>query len=216
MAVELGDFVRVVNKDSISIRLTWAGRRYEADPGQEVMAPFEAVMKDLGDPRATEAVRSVSSDNGTVQFISDRLTEKRRLELLYHVVPPPKVEVFTMSGDRIWTVAEDPDGEHVTPTVITVSQSSSDKQRIQRLESQVNYLLDELRKTTAGGFHDPELAHEANEAAIEAIHKIEREHGLDESPLEAPLDETGDLIPTDNPKINFRTLSQPVADYEDE
>lgn len=80
---ELGETLRVVSKDTATLRFQWNSRVHILPPGGEVYMPFDAVKLYCGDPRATSLVRTLRDSIGIVSFLPDRETEVRRLRLLY-------------------------------------------------------------------------------------------------------------------------------------
>lgn len=80
---EIGETLRVVNVDVRTIRLAWNSRQYVIQPGMSDFMPFDGVKVYVGDPRATNVVRTNRDTIGIVSFLPDRATEVRRLRLLY-------------------------------------------------------------------------------------------------------------------------------------
>jgi hypothetical protein len=80
---ELGETLKVVNVGAQTLRFAWNSRQYVIPPGGADFMPFDAVKVYVGDPRATNNVRTSRDSLGIVSFLPDRATEVRRLRLLY-------------------------------------------------------------------------------------------------------------------------------------
>ena len=113
MALELA---RVLNKHSKPFKAKYDNQTYLIKPNSETIVPLDAVCLWMGNPS------SVDYDEKR----RDRSDEYRRLRAKYGVYEHddrmeenlPRLEAYTLDGERIWTVLEDPEGEHagsVTP-----------------------------------------------------------------------------------------------------
>lgn len=82
--VELSETLKVINRGSRGLRLSWNSRKYDINPmGGVCYMPFECVKLYFGDPRCTNNMRTIKDSIGIVSFLPDRATEVRRLRLLY-------------------------------------------------------------------------------------------------------------------------------------
>lgn len=148
MSFASGDFVKVLNRGDKAVRLAWDNRPYDAAPEKETIVPVEAAIHALGDPRSGPLMRS-SSSNGRVEWVPDRQTEIRRLKAWYsnqdgdesQVFNAPTIEVYTLDGERLTTVLEDPLGETVTASNQTLSEREELRDIIQRQQDQIDLLM---------------------------------------------------------------------------
>jgi len=154
--------------------LQWNSRTWTVPVGGETHGiPFEVIKKDFGDPRSTDRVVAVrETPNSMPEFIPDRMTEVRRLQQLYQntvirfreYVPgdrsfleegitdrAPKVEVYTLAGDRIYTVLDDPYGDRVVAAVPTRSdrdalaaQLAAQSELMAKMQAEVEELRNQL------------------------------------------------------------------------
>jgi len=156
--------------------LQWNSRTWTVPVGGETHGvPFEAIKKDFGDPRSTDRVVAVRDNpNAPPEFIPDRLTEVRRLQQLYQntvirfreYVPgdrsfleegitdrAPKVEIYTLAGDRIYTVLDDPYGDRVIAAVPTRSDRNALADQLTKqseMMARMQKEMEELRNQLAG------------------------------------------------------------------
>ena len=150
--VDLGDMVRVVNLEQYDLFWSWDSRRTIIKSGDSAFVLFDCAKVYVGDPRSGERVRSMKNEQGLVQFIPDRATETRRLKILYNdnrmadeavINGYPDVEVYTMTGERITTVLDDPVGRTVIPVETTKYDSDALMARIDRQDRLIAKLLGE-------------------------------------------------------------------------
>ena len=148
---------------------TWNSVKYVVEPGDQLHVPFELVKKDFGDPRSVEDVKTVKDHPGALpQFLPDRHSEARRLYQTWlpsefgtrqigfkEFIPGdrtvfatgisdriPRVEVYDLVGNRIWTVADDPYGDKaVGPTPI-----ASDREALEHLTRHQNEVISAQRE----------------------------------------------------------------------
>jgi hypothetical protein len=170
--VAVGDLLLVKNVDTRDWIFRWANHPYSLPQGHQIHLPFEAVKLYLGDPRSTVHVQHTSDGLGRDEFIPDRASEIRRLYQLYpptdmtfrdmsldtpdsipeHITDrTPLVEVYTLEGDRVYTVVDDPTGERViaAPTVSRFDEKAA-AATIARLQDQVNLLMDRFGVAPTG------------------------------------------------------------------
>lgn len=174
------DILRVVNLDDFAHTVKWNSRRYVLQPGKDTFIPGAAVFTWFGDPRATATYQSLVDEEGVPQFIADRKSEIRRLRIKYGAgiagdeysfdgVATPNVEVWTADGERVWTVLDDPDGDHVSPSPATAADENSmrallaaQQRQIELLREQMD-LRDDAAKAAAS---EAELPQDGAEAAF--------------------------------------------------
>lgn len=164
--VNVGDIVKVVNNGPKKLRLSWDSRHYDLDPGGGTeWMPFECCKVYFGDPRAIAVMQTLRDQRGQVAWLPDRATEVRRLRLLWfpmmfgeystdnfidEEVEPwdrsrmPNVEVYTVKGDRLPTVFDDPQGNTVIPAKVTESQNAQLLDLVQRQGQMIEALMGRL------------------------------------------------------------------------
>jgi hypothetical protein len=161
--ITLGDQVRVRNLGVEPIDLQWNLRKYTIEPGSDGYIPFDLAKMAFGDPRSSDIVQAVTDEFNGTMFISDRPTEVRRLQQLYPDSHPkfreyipgdrsylrdgisdrcPQVEVYTLAGDRIYTVIDDPMGDRIIAAAPT--RRDQDFQATQ-LQAQSEQLIKQAR-----------------------------------------------------------------------
>jgi hypothetical protein len=141
--------LRVRNIDSSPITIGWGNVYITIEPGEQKLASLDHVINYFGDPRAIENTQNIKHDSGVVGFIPDRKSEVRRLQCKWgntfaqdesHIYGPA-VEVYTLDGDRVWTVMEDPDGHHASPTLMANEHQLSLEAQINRMQSQLDMMI---------------------------------------------------------------------------
>lgn len=157
--VNLGDIVKVINHGPRPLKLMWDSRKYVIAPDAEEFVPFECAKLYFGDPRALENVQSVRDDRGVVGFVSDRATEVRRLRLLWdhsfgEYIPGevdafdtariPHVDVFTVRGERVPMVLDDPEGNAIIPAQQTRTEQTDMRAQLAQQGSLINALMERL------------------------------------------------------------------------
>lgn len=152
-----GDLVKVVNNDpSRPFTVQWSSRKWKLEPEKPVLIPFEAYALWFGDPRSSDVVTNVRS-NDVVTMIPDRESEQRRLAVKYGdpgdgsgAYPNVTAWAISSGGDgeeqQITGVLDDPDAESVALAAPpTVNEADSARKRVDALEQQ----LAELRQLIA-------------------------------------------------------------------
>lgn len=161
-----GDFLQVNNTSNQSITLGWDSREYVLTPGSQKPVPMEAVINAFGDPRAMDVVHTVrfGGPDSPPAFIADRTSEVRRLRQRWgiHDGPEssfenaegkamvPSVEVYTLDGQRLYTVVDDPAGNKSAP-VTPSSSNTTLEDLLARQQQQIDFLkaqLDVLNSST--------------------------------------------------------------------
>lgn len=141
---------------------TWNSRPFVFNVGDEKYVPFELAKKEFGDPRSLENIYRIKDDFGEEQIIPDRRAEVIRLSNYWQnnviqfreYIPGerfdgpisdllPIVEVYSMTGERILMVTDDPNGD----TVVVENQTRSEVSRNQQLLWEQSEAISELKKT---------------------------------------------------------------------
>ena len=218
---ELGDIIRVVFKgwhgssreDALSIM--WDSKPYLLQPGQDSFIPFEAAALWFGDPRSSEKVKSNRDNRGLVGFIPDRATEVRRLRTKYGneggsdelVHMYPLVEVFSLEGDRITTVLDDPAGDTVTAAKPSVSDNTQLLAIVHKQQQTIDLLMSKV------GLNNPD------QPLVEVTPQLV-EDDLDASPSQEaefpPEDDGMKMAPTSEQATGERggrPVSEPPIDW---
>lgn len=157
-----GDYLKIHNKSDSPISMTWDGRTTTVKANSLGLASFEHVIHHFGDPvSGTLDSAKITDEFGNVRYAPSRDNERRRLQMkhgwalgikdpLLTENPVPDVEIYDQDDNRIWTVAEDPTGEHqlVPPNPASISQDD----QIARLQRQI----DLLKKQASG--QSPDLS----------------------------------------------------------
>lgn len=139
----VGEVFRIRNMHpDKEFRGMYNGNIYRALPGSETIVPVEAAILWLGNPHS----RDIDARR------KDRTAEFKRLRVKYgsydNLDDPngptpmweevkPQVEVYTLDGDRVYTVVDDPFGEMGTPALVTVGERSQEHDETAALRSQV-------------------------------------------------------------------------------
>lgn len=147
------DYVRIDLKAGDEWELMHNSRVFRAIPGKQVFVPFAAICLWFGDPRASEEIRPVLDGHGGRSYVPDRLTEVRRLRMRYGIkhsdergfnpdaktgAHAPDIQVFTLDGDRIYTVLDDPRGNRAARLESTSqSTQASMAQQIAMMKRQI-------------------------------------------------------------------------------
>lgn len=154
--VTLGEQLKVVNLSPNPVLYasqipTWNNRQYPIPGNGTAFLPFDLVKMLFGDPRSGEVVQRTADKYGVDSVIPDRLAEVRRLQQVWQnstvkfreYIPgdrsflddgisdrAPTVEVYTLTGDRVYTVLDDPFGDRIiaagSPTV--AEKANTDRQ----------------------------------------------------------------------------------------
>lgn len=153
------DTVKVINKGDKKFVIGWNNRYYTLLPKKDAHVPIEAVINAFGDPRAGGNMAYLRPEDGGTGVVPDRASEIRRLAQLYGIEtqqlkdhasgdsesprPLPVVEVYTLDGDRLYTVLEDIPGEWTLSTEAPIrTDDEANRRIIENLQRQVQYLMD--------------------------------------------------------------------------
>lgn len=162
MAVYPGDYLKVHNKSDTPLKLTWDGRSVTIKPHTVGMATFEQVVNHFGHPGAGSEPTKIFDETGQWHVVPPRVDEVSRISIkqnwelggahagtgLMTLTRPPDVEIFDQDDNRIWTVAEDPTGEHQMSGA-SPGQEFSQTDQISRLRRQVELLEKQMSGQSA-------------------------------------------------------------------
>ncbi|HXA31490.1 MAG TPA: hypothetical protein VNV87_04455 [Acidimicrobiales bacterium] len=132
---------------------------YRLEVGRECHMPIEAARYWFGDERATTDMSTGLNRKGIRAWVNDRPTEVRRLRCLYDnrlgdentIIGHPVVEVFTIDGERVPMVLDDPMGINSTQATQTVADQDHLMILIQKQQAQLDQLRRQLDANKAGG-----------------------------------------------------------------
>lgn len=124
----------------------WFGRYnnqpYTIFPGGEGIAPFIAICNWFGHPDAVD----------TDPRNRHRFNELERLRVKYGVYDDdtkwdantPKIEVFTLDGERVLTVLDDPEGNHLHPSTTTMAEKTILEEQLDAMQKQMRVMQAQL------------------------------------------------------------------------
>lgn len=149
-----GDYLKVKNNSEIPIPLTWDGRTTTIKPKSMGLASFEQVTNHFGHPAAGSTVTIATDEFGNRYDIPTRDDERKRVSVkqgwelgtstgLTLTGPVPDVEFYDQDDNRIYTVAEDPEGHHQAPASVATPFNQGDQ--LARLKRQVDMLEKQMR-----------------------------------------------------------------------
>ncbi len=129
------DVCRLKNAGSEPWLARYANQQYRIQPGGEGIAPFVAVCNWFGHPDAVD----ISPRDRY------RTNERDRLRIKYGVydddskweAQTPSIEVFTLDGERIITVLDDPDGVNLSPSTSTLAEKAMLEQQMAEMQKQM-------------------------------------------------------------------------------
>lgn len=165
--------VRVKNLDPVRPFVDdYASQRYVIEPNGETIVPYFAMVYWLGDPRAVDV-----GDRNSQPHLQHRTMELDRLQTKYGTYGDswypqeweineensglypssrhrnlPKLEVTSMTGERLFTVIDDPEGNHLNPATQTVNENRNMAEAVVQMQQQIQAL------TTQLALADPEAA----------------------------------------------------------
>ena len=142
---------------------TWNSRPYTLYTNQDVYVPFEMAKLYFGDPRSVTDVYRIKDEHGNDMIIPDRVAEVKRLRHFWgssvtqfrEYIPGdlsfinepisdmmPRVEVYSLAGERILMVMDDPAGN----TVMVENRTRADESRSQHMMMQQSEAIIQLQK----------------------------------------------------------------------
>lgn len=192
--------ITVERRESRTVTLKWANREYPVPPKGNKLVPWPAMARILGDPDLV--------DHPTDRRRRPRTDEFRRLAGRYGVYENhdlfddvrPNLEVYDVeTGEKIITVADDPEGRHLRP----VQQSMSEADELRATVDQMSRRLREQQDRLDAIERGEQAAARAEPAATdEKAVSPERADSTDAEPeaeAETAVTATGD-VPDDTPE----------------
>lgn len=160
--------VRVKNTGKRPFKDGFNSRTYEIKPGADVFVPFDAVCLWLGHPSvfdvsprqrgrtdlffrlrqrygAYDTIEKVDGEDVAVG--ADEMWQRNQ----------PHLEVYTLEGERVYTIIDDPDGDKIRPADTTASEQSGISERLATLEAEsalLKKLLADKDRTEGAGVDD--------------------------------------------------------------
>lgn len=147
-----GETCKAVNREDYPVTIGWGNIQYILQPQRETFVPAEAIMNFFGDPRAINNMQRVEQANGQSAWIPDRQTEVRRLRIKWQNLNmgngedelyTPNVDVYTLDGEAVPTVAKDPEGLAVNPAGRSKAEELDRDTIIARMQEQLDQLIKE-------------------------------------------------------------------------
>src|SRR5262245_26771861 len=138
------EFVEVRNPTEQT--LEWDGRKYP--PHGRATVPFLNMINSYGDPRSQPGSHQVfRASNGEQGIIQTREAERSRVQVVWGQYTKwddiPRLEFYTIEGgERLFTVVDDPSGDHAAPANPTVEQQSALQKTVERQQEIINRLLE--------------------------------------------------------------------------
>lgn len=141
-----GDVVRIRNVGSEPWSDSFGGVRYQASPGSETLAPFDAACLWFGHPEAVDL-------NDRESYRTDEYQRLRTRYGVYHnddLWEPhtPNIEVWDLDGNRLVMVLNDPEGKHLTPAQTSVAEQQNLQVMVAALQSQLRQVQAQLDAQT--------------------------------------------------------------------
>lgn len=164
-AGQLGNqfLIQAVNHGPLPLTVKFDSVPYILHPEQPTFIPPACAWNWFGDPRSAQNIQTVKDAKGLVHYIGDRATEVRRLRVKYGAgiegdetnfegVPHvPDVSLFTVDGDPITTVIDDPTGQSVMPAVTTVAGDQALRDLVEQQQHQIEALMAHLELEQPNG-----------------------------------------------------------------
>lgn len=148
--------VRVRNVGDRDVVFKWNKARYRIPPGADIPVPWPAMVRHMGDPRTVDLPGpDARSKQRTYEF--QRLANKYGIYSHHHKwnANIPKVEAYTLEGERIITVLDDPRGTQNNPEVLAAEASVQNELTIKAMQEQMARMAAQLAELTGG---DPQTA----------------------------------------------------------
>lgn len=144
--------VRVRNIGDTDVIFKWNKARYRIPPGADIPVPWPAMVRHMGDPRTIDLPNSNNPRD------KQRTYEFQRLANKYGVYSKhqrwneriPKLEAYTLDGERIITVLDDPFGTQNTPETLAAEASMQNETIIRQMQQQIARLSAQLAEVTGG------------------------------------------------------------------
>lgn len=213
----MATIVRIKNPTRSTFTAKYDGEAYTVPAGSESIVPIGAMITWAGDP-------SLRNHNARQKFRSEEVT---RLHTKYGAYEneklwernKPKVEFYTMDGERIWTVVDDPDGEKASSNLTDEQTNITQTAKIAAMEKQMDEFMGMIKRgelvlsedaqsqaaldQLGADADEREMEAEALSAAPKSIIVSEPDVNVSGPPMSALDDGTDDeepvLDPTDDP-----------------
>ncbi len=132
--------VRVKNIGSSPFKSKYDSESYTVPPGSESLVPYAAMILWAGNPDA----RNIDARQ------RNRTLEVNRIRVKYGAyeneekwaVNKPSLEFHTMDGERIWTVMDDPEGDHTNPLLNDEQSSSNIATQLSNVQTQLASVME--------------------------------------------------------------------------
>lgn len=166
-------------------------QKYSIEPGGETLAPYEAVCLWLGDPESRDYDARRRERTDEYERLSTRLGVYHDQHLFE--AARPKLEVWTLDGQRITTVTEDPTGSGMTINV------SADSTTEAILRDQLDSMKQQMDAITTALESSPE----SQKLVLDAVSPEDAVVAIDpKAPVESPIipvDASEDVPAEDGP-----------------
>jgi hypothetical protein len=194
------DTVEVTNHGDHPVELWWNSQRWVVPPGESRLAPVEAAINAIGDPRAHEDAKQLRGADGTVDyFIPSRNGEVKRIRQKYgfshgpeNGFPDsdpnfqflPRLAVKDMDGEVWKTIIEDPIGESVGIQEYVSPDINELAKIVERQQRQLNLQAKMLEQQ---GYHGKATDFEQGPTSEDELpHDQPFDHGETRTPDPAP------------------------------
>lgn len=125
--------VRAINNGNTEVVLKWDGQRYRIPAGGFNIVPFDAMARVVGNPNLVGIERQAEWERLRM-FHSLGTIDNPDLD------PHYPLQFFTIDGDQITTVLDNPEGTHLVPQQSNLVDQQFLLQTIERLTRQVSAL----------------------------------------------------------------------------
>jgi hypothetical protein len=205
--------------------LTWNNRPYTLSIGKDAFIPFDMAKVYFGDPRSVEGVIRIKDEQGNDMVVGDRAAEVIRLQQYWQnsgmatnqakfreYTPGdrsfldeyngkvsdiiPDVQVFSLSGERIYMVTDDPYGDHVVVSQQTRAQEELMRTQLIEQSDAITLLKKQNAMLLAKLGLDPRLLDEPEAQAA----------ATQDSAMEAPTD----AVVSESPKMVYNPRTRRV------
>lgn len=143
--------VFVENQGDTDVTFKWNKARYNIPPGQRIPVPWPAMVRHMGDPRTIDLPgNDPRAKQRTYEF--QRLANKYGIYSKHHLWNEkiPKVKAFTLAGEPIITVLDDPRGVSNTDEALTAEASIQNEQTMRAMQQQIAQLTAQLAQLSGG------------------------------------------------------------------
>lgn len=172
--------VKVVNVGDQTFTDMFESSPFSLEPGEEQFVQFEAASLWFGNPELMDVGPRQRARFETYKRLRSRYgafdddVEDPETGRMTHIsaderweANKPRVEVYTLQGERLWTVVDDPLGEHVNPAAISSAENNLVLNRLQALEEETRILRSALESAKASGYEVPSDIDVAGQDAVD-------------------------------------------------